>query len=253
MSWVFIQGHLKRGDNRDDCGDRACRPSPHCRLPRSHLPQSHRKALLCRQWPELPISRPQEQAIPTPQCAGFKVILNLCRMEKWKRQNNGRHLLTFSCSADFDSHSPYTDTAEPKPRRTSQSSMAKSAEWVPTQDPGLALRTAPRTHHEVQQVGDCWREVTNNRIMISRLQTLTLGTTPANPLHPLQDQQLAKKSLPWSRWAACPPCPSLQANLVDQSPSWWSATNQCRSPLSSRTATPSTLDRRRCRSTLLTP
>jgi len=57
-------------------------------------------------------------------------------------------------SADFDSHSPYTDTAEPKPRRTSQSSMAKSAEWVPTQDPGLALRTAPRTHHEVQQAAN---------------------------------------------------------------------------------------------------
>lgn len=54
-------------------------------------------------------------------------------------------------SADFESHAPYTDTAQPKPRRTSQSSMAKSAEWVPTQDPGLALRTAPRTHHEVQQ------------------------------------------------------------------------------------------------------
>lgn len=52
-------------------------------------------------------------------------------------------------SADFESHAPYTDTAQPKPRRSS-SSTAKSAEWVPTQDPGLALRTAPRTHHEVQ-------------------------------------------------------------------------------------------------------
>ena len=59
-------------------------------------------------------------------------------------------MLTYSCSADFESHAPYTDTAQPKPRRSSQSSMAKSAEWVPTQDPGLALRTAPRTHHEVQ-------------------------------------------------------------------------------------------------------
>jgi len=54
-------------------------------------------------------------------------------------------------SADFESHGPYTDdTAQPKARRPSQSSTAKSAEWVPTQDPGLALRTAPRTHHEVQ-------------------------------------------------------------------------------------------------------
>jgi len=54
-------------------------------------------------------------------------------------------------SADFESPTPYTDTAQSKPRRSSQSSTAKSAEWVPSQDPSLALRTVPRTHHEVQQ------------------------------------------------------------------------------------------------------
>merc|ERR1711962_1782518 len=57
-------------------------------------------------------------------------------------------------SADFESHAPYTDTAQSKPRRSSQSSTAKSAEWVPSQDPSLALRTAPRTHHEVQQAAN---------------------------------------------------------------------------------------------------
>ena len=90
----------------------------------------------------------------------------------------------FLCSADFESHAPYTDTAQSKPRRSSQSSTAKSAEWVPSQDPGLALRTAPRTHHEVQQVGIIEKIKKRLKQLASRQQTLTPGTTPANPRPP---------------------------------------------------------------------
>ena len=105
------------------------------------------------------------------------------------------------CSADFESPAPYTDTAQSKPRRSSQSSTAKSAEWVPSQDPGLALRTAPRTHHEVQQqVGIIEKIKKRLKQLASRQQTLTPATTLANHRPPhLVAPPSARRNRPSSR------------------------------------------------------
>ena len=83
--------------------------------------------------------------------------------------------------------------------------MAKSAEWVPTQDPGLALRTAPRTHHEVQQVGEIRSWMMENYLQAAANSDSGHNSSQSSPSSP--GSTVGKKESSLEPLSSLPPLP----------------------------------------------